>query len=289
MFALAVLLAAGCQKSAQIGHYQVPKEGPSASAKTAAATAGPDRMVAAIVPHAGVAWFFKLAGPAEAVSKHAEAFETLVKSVTFTESVEGNPQWTLPAGWKQESGGADLRFATITIPDKPPLEITVTTLPWSDDHDLEQVLSNLNRWHGQMTLAPLDTADLADQIRWVKLSDGEAIVVDYHGTLKAGGMQPPFAAAAGAMTSNQEAQVRCRLGIRQSQHRARKLPRLKRVPTPLNPICHNSHLHLRPQSNGSPRLYRRSPWRHLPSRKIRRRRKSLSALWGAAPADCCRT
>lgn len=194
--ALLILAAVvGCQKSVKIGQYQVPRGESAASAKPEQSATGPDRMVAAIAPHAGAAWFFKLSGSTDAVGKHSESFETLVKSVVFPESAEGQPQWTLPAGWTQASGGADLRFATITVSEKPPMEITVSTLPWSPERDLEELLSNLNRWRGQLTLRPLDSTDLADQIRWVKLADGEAILVDLHGTLKAGGMQPPIAAA----------------------------------------------------------------------------------------------
>ncbi len=192
--ALVLVAVAGCQKSAQIGHYQVPKES-AASAAPDESTAGPDRMVAAVVPHANAAWFFKLAGPADAVGKYADAFDALVKSVTFADSADAKPQWTLPAGWKQSSGGADMRFATLTISEKPPLEVTVTTLPWPEDHDLELLLSNLNRWRGQMTLKPLDTADLADEIRSIKLAAAEAFLVDFRGTQKAGGMPPPLAAA----------------------------------------------------------------------------------------------
>ncbi len=193
--ALLLIGVAGCQKSAQVGHYQVPKEESAASTAPDESSAGPDRMVAAIVPHAGAAWFFKLAGPADAVGKYADAFDALVKSVTFPDSADAKPQWTLPASWKQTSGGADLRFATLTISEKPPLEVTVTTLPWSPEHDLDLLLSNLNRWRGQMTLKPLDAVDLADQIHSIKLAAADAFLVDFRGTQKAGGMQPPFAAA----------------------------------------------------------------------------------------------
>ena len=194
--ALLVLLGmAGCQKPAQIGHYQVPAEESTARTNSNEQPAGPDRMLAAIVPHAGAAWFFKLAGPAGAVAKHAESFNTLIQSVSFTDD-EAKPKWTLPQGWKQTAGGADLRFATLTVSEKPPLEVTITTLPWSTERDLEQLLSNLNRWRAQMSQAPLDTADLADTIHSVKLADSEAILVDFPGTLKPGGMQPPMAAAA---------------------------------------------------------------------------------------------
>jgi hypothetical protein len=195
--AMLVLVAvAGCQKSMAIGHYQVPKEEAADRAPSGETTASPDRMVAAIVPHGVAAWFFKLAGPTDAVSKYTAAFEQLVASVTFPESAAAQPQWTLPKGWEQKSGGAEMRFATITIPDKPPLELTVTTLPWPEQGQLEQLLSNVNRWRGQMTLKPLDTVDLADQLRPVKTPAGEAMLVDFKGTLKAAAMQPPFAAAA---------------------------------------------------------------------------------------------
>jgi hypothetical protein len=55
---------------------------------------------------------------------------------------------------------------------------------------------NLNRWRKQLSLAPIELANIADAIRIVKAAAGRAILVDLAGTLKADAMQPPFAAMA---------------------------------------------------------------------------------------------
>ena len=55
-------------------------------------------MFAAIVPHGGQLWFFKLVGPTEAVRKQSDPFSALVASVHFGNDA---PQWTLPKDWKQ--------------------------------------------------------------------------------------------------------------------------------------------------------------------------------------------
>ncbi len=63
----------GCEKRPEIAHYQVAKEAVASDQSAADETAGnsepTDRMLAAIVPHDGQAWFFKLSGPEAAVSK----------------------------------------------------------------------------------------------------------------------------------------------------------------------------------------------------------------------------
>src|SRR5262245_45194496 len=104
VLAFALAAGIGCSKPAEITRYRVPKESSPAESSTTAASeqakvdANPDRMLAAIVPHGELAWFFKLSGPAEAVAKHGETFESLVKSVSFPESAEGKPTWKLPDG-----------------------------------------------------------------------------------------------------------------------------------------------------------------------------------------------
>jgi hypothetical protein len=204
----------GCQKGSEIAHYRVPKELeaslPSAEAEAGAAgpadaaqadTAPTDRMLAAIVPHADSAWTFKLAGPLEAVDQHAAEFEKLVQSVTFSDQPGGQPQWKLPAGWKQQAGNSEMRFATITMPgENPALEVTVGKVPWPAAENDQRLLMNLNRWRGQMQLKPVDAAALAENSRKLKLADGSATLIDLKGKFKAGGMTPPLAgAAAGAL------------------------------------------------------------------------------------------
>jgi hypothetical protein len=202
----------GCKKEAEITRYQVPKEKAIAAAAPSAAprestdeesktddkTPGQDRMLAAIVPQGDKAWFFKLAGQDDAVGKHAEAFESLVQSVSFPESAGGEPQWKAPDDWKRLPGN-QFRFATLAIPTEggKPLELTITTLGWQTGGPTDLVLENINRWRREISLKMLKADELETNIRKVKLEDGEAILVDLHGTLKAGGMRPPFATRPG--------------------------------------------------------------------------------------------
>jgi hypothetical protein len=169
-------------------------------------------MLAAIVPHGDTAWFFKLAGPADAVSKHGATFESLIKSVEFPESAGGKPRWSVPEGWQQKPG-SQMRFATIVLPSEAadadaksasakPLEVSVTSLPWSSKSNAEELLANVNRWRGQMQLKPLTASDLPQETKLLELSgEAKATLVDLTGHMKAGGMQPPFAGGAAKTTS----------------------------------------------------------------------------------------
>jgi hypothetical protein len=156
-------------------------------------------MLAALVPHGSEAWSFKLAGPAETVEKYTEKFDALVQTVTFADSTGGEPQWKLPEGWTQEAGGAQMRFATVKIPDsRPPLELTVAKVSWDSSGEAREILANVNRWRGQMQLSPIDEDDLADETRSLKLAaDQKAIAVDLVGRLKPTGMSPPLASKGG--------------------------------------------------------------------------------------------
>ena len=204
---VALAALAGCDKGQEIAHYQVAKEmpideRPAAGGETADNATPTDRMLTVIVPHEHQAWFFKLAGPIDAVDKQAETFESFVKTVSFSESAGGKPKWKLPEGWEEKSGGAEMRFATVTIPtDDKPLELTISMpLPWMGG-DPKELQRNVDRWRGQLQLPPAGPDDLAKDTRNLKLADGEAkseiLVVDLKGRLKAGGMTPPFANMAG--------------------------------------------------------------------------------------------
>jgi hypothetical protein len=215
---VAILLLAGCTKTAEISQYKVPREqeqkpaaadvaADAGTPETGATDAGasesppetaekPDRMLAALLPVDGNAWTFKLTGPVEAVSKHSGEFAALVKTVTFTKDPGSPPQWKLPEGWTQKAGGGPMRFATITIPGDKPLEVTVATVTWPAGGDTKSLLTNVNRWRGQMQLKEIAADQLADSVRSLKVGDGEAAVVDLLGKFKTGGMTPPFAGKA---------------------------------------------------------------------------------------------
>jgi hypothetical protein len=203
LLTLAIILLNGCERSDGISQYPIPKpesiQLPAADLadQTSPPTAGRrERMLGAILPHGEQTWFFKLSGKPDRVTDRSEPFRDFVQSVRFHK--DGTPQWTLPAGWTQQPG-ARMRFATIVVDaEEPPLELTVIALPSAAGDPVEQVLINVNRWRGQLSLPPIESAELSDESETVTLDSGlTATVVDYVGTTKPGGMTPPFAAGRG--------------------------------------------------------------------------------------------
>ncbi len=194
----------GCGEPEPIREYTVPKtdgeedsvSGMAGQTNTPGQStpAGQERMLAAMIPHGRLAWFFKLSGPDEPVENQMEGFLSLIQSVTF--SPRGTPEWKLPAKWQQE-GQSGMRFATITIPTADPaLELSVIPLPMAEDGDNEGYkLENVNRWRRQLGLAPIAKADLKDEVIELTLADSnKAMVVNLLGHKPAGMPgQPPFA------------------------------------------------------------------------------------------------
>ncbi|MBP90917.1 MAG: hypothetical protein CMJ64_30100 [Planctomycetaceae bacterium] len=188
----AILLALGCSpdtglpifQSDQIRRYQVPRAKP------------PHRMLAAIVPQGERAWFFKVSGASASLAAQSGAFETFLKSFRFGKTEDADPTWELPESWVQKEGSSGMRFATIEIPtDEAPLEMSVMALPMPPDSGL---LSNVNRWRGQIGLAPISQADLATQTKQLEVAGTTATVVDLVGKLGAS------APSAGPFTTNGE-------------------------------------------------------------------------------------
>jgi hypothetical protein len=200
--ALAPLVYVGCQRAEEITQYPVPKEesiqlpAPK-SADGMSAESRPERMLGAILAHGDQTWFFKLSGGVDRVAEKNEAFRAFVQSLRF--GADGTPQWTLPAGWTHQAGSG-MRFATVVVDAAdPPLELTVIALPTAEGDAAEQVLANVNRWRGQLALAPIDKSALPQETETLALPSGEtATLVNYVGTAKAsGGMTPPFAGGGG--------------------------------------------------------------------------------------------
>jgi len=185
---LLLLAGPGCGEGDPVRRYQAPKlatgagtdrphgMNPSGSLGTPAAT-GPQRTLAAVVPHAGRGWFFKVTGGPEAVEAHRDRFERLVASLRFK---EGTPRWDVPEGWREqpESG---MRAATFVLEADAPLELTVIPLPLPAGDPAEYVLSNVNRWRDQLGLPPLSREELPNQSRTIQLADGVATLVDLVG------------------------------------------------------------------------------------------------------------
>jgi hypothetical protein len=192
LLALAAICATlGCRPADQIQTYTVPKDAPPvASSSTAPTGESTDRMLAAILPDGDKAWFLKVVGPVATVTEQEQPINDFFAGVRPAPD-KPHPAWQLPIGW-EERAGSGMRAATIAIPASPkPLEISVTSLPWTGSPD--ETLVNVNRWRGQMQLPETDTQGLAECTHEVAAGDVKMTIADLRGRMKSGGMSPPFA------------------------------------------------------------------------------------------------
>jgi hypothetical protein len=181
--AATLLCALGCRKAEQIQTYTVPKEPMAATATDAT-----DRMLAAILPVDGQAWFFKAVGPIAEIDKHEKEINDFFSALTLSD--DGRATWKLPPSWKEEPGN-EMRIATIVIPGEKRLEMTVNKASWPGTE--ESMLANVNRWRGQLQLPPIGAKQLPDVSHTAKAGDRPITIVDMRGQFKSGGMTPPFA------------------------------------------------------------------------------------------------
>jgi hypothetical protein len=205
---------AGCRNQDEITQYTVarrevhpPKlkrsdseQGPGVRARPAVGDSseeeGQDRLLGAIAPRGATTWFFKLTGPSRLVGEEqATGFLKFLASLGFSDR---GPEWSLPEGWREEPGSG-MRYATLLIPtDESPLEMSAISLP-SGEGDVETyVLSNVNRWRGQMGLGALEQGDLEKGASKLHRKDGDIWLVEMLGRLSGQGMGTrPFAGRRG--------------------------------------------------------------------------------------------
>ncbi len=196
-----MLSLAGCQRTDAIAHYSVPHVDETVPAPD---DNGPDRMLAAIVPHEEAGWFFKLQGEKQAVAALADDFVALVKTVHF-DAKTGDADWEAPSDW-QRKPASETRFATLVIPaESGKLELSVIKLPKPEGEDRIYYLANINRWRGQMKLRPVGPEQMDSLMASLALpNDQSAVMVNLVGTsgaggMGAGGMAAPVASKAGGM------------------------------------------------------------------------------------------
>jgi hypothetical protein len=199
--AISSIFALGCGQGDQIQKYTVPKEqkaSPIAKTEPAARGEPTDRMLTAILPANGQAWFFKTVGPIAEIDRREKEIADFFSGVTLTK--DGKANWKLPEGWKEEPGN-QFRAATIVLPGDKRLEITVNAASWPGTQ--ESVLANINRWRGQLQLSPIDAKQIADVSREAKAGDRSITIIDMKGRFS-GGMTPAFAGAFGPRATGQQ-------------------------------------------------------------------------------------
>jgi len=184
---LAVGMLTGCRREEGIRVYQAPKE---PMQTLPAVNKVPAQMLAAMVIRDGKAWYFKVLGPQTAIAPHEAAFHRFLESVRF----EGdNPTWTLPDGW-QARPGSDTRFATIVLGEgaAPQLSVIPLGIPPQMAENIEQyVLANVNRWRRQVSLPPIDQAELDKQAVRMEVDGAQATIVSLKGVVGSDGVHAP--------------------------------------------------------------------------------------------------
>jgi len=83
--------------------------------------------------------------------------------------------WTLPSGWTESRASGGMRYATLKPPVAGNIDVSVITLAGPAGGEL----ANVNRWRGQIGLAPIDEAALAKARATVKAPAGTVSVYDF--------------------------------------------------------------------------------------------------------------
>jgi hypothetical protein len=169
-------------------------------------TGGSAERILGVIQHRdNTAWFYKMTGDADVVEKQKAAFVDFLKSLNFgaaaptqteisaanptgdgnmgtlltipTPAASGNrPNWQVPAGWQEVSGGQFL-VAKFTLTGDGGATAAVNVS--SSAGDGGGLAANVNRWRGQLGLQP-DTEML--QPPQIDVAGGKASVVDISGT-----------------------------------------------------------------------------------------------------------
>jgi hypothetical protein len=141
------------------------------------------RIIAAMVTTADATLFFKMRGNADLTEAQKSDFIKWVAAVCNTQTRTGPPQvaaeppqttsappikWKTPEGWT-EVAPSSMRYASFSAPaeDAGKIDISVVTFAGDGGSDAD----NINRWRGQMGLAPVDANTVTAQVAPLKTED----------------------------------------------------------------------------------------------------------------------
>lgn len=198
----------GCDPRVDVRVYDAPKTdtefvaGPMAGKSSAvpvagtanppSSTAGPRRILGAVIPMESGCYFLKATDAPETLEPLLSDFLDIVSKFAISDST-GKPAMELPSGWVMNPRN-DIAMAEFVSPsNKGSVKFTVTVLgmpsasEWTD-----YLLSNINRWRGQLKLSELDANTLPDELISVERSGSllPGYIFDAVGT-GSGGMSGP--------------------------------------------------------------------------------------------------
>ena len=168
----------------------------------------PQRILGVIQRRDDMAWFFKMTGDTDLAEQQKPAFVAFLKAVKFTTvpaqaelpsshppigdmglgapataagpiSSEGKPNWQVPAGWQEVSGGQFL-IAKFTLTGAGGATAAVNVS--SSTGEGGGLIGNINRWRGQLGLTSLSDGDVNKLVTTIDVPGGKASLVDLSGT-----------------------------------------------------------------------------------------------------------
>ena len=166
-----------------------------------------ERILGVIQRRDDMAWFFKMTGDAGLVEQQKPAFIAFLKSLNFAAapaqttlppghpaiggtgmaassaaapiSNEGKPNWQVPAGWQEVAGGQFL-VAKFMLTGEGGATAAVNVSNSAGEGG--GLIGNVNRWRGQLGLAPWSEAEVNQSVTTIDVAGGKASLVDISGT-----------------------------------------------------------------------------------------------------------
>ena len=151
---LSMLLLAGC-KDREIATYRAPKDPPPVMPGAAAGDSAPN------------------ANPMGPLSPDQSMATTAVPTATGA-----GLTWTAPSRWTAKPASAMRRGSFSVKGDGGEADLSITAFPGSTGG----LLANINRWRGQLGLAPLGEGDIAASTSSLDADELHLTVVDFAGT-----------------------------------------------------------------------------------------------------------
>jgi hypothetical protein len=183
------------------------------------------RILAAILRHEGVAWFFKMTGDDALVEKQKPAFLGFLNSVSFDSVPEAvaagggmenqalppthpplgesalaapanvsseRPTWQIPAAWREVDAGQFLMAKfMVSGSDNTQAAVNVSMSAGAGGG----LASNVNRWRGQLGLPELSEAEVTKLLTPLEALGDKAWMVDLSGTDSRSGQKARLVAA----------------------------------------------------------------------------------------------
>jgi hypothetical protein len=141
------------------------------------------RIIAAMVTTPDATLFFKMRGNADLTEAQKGDFIKWVAAICNAQTQTGPPQvavappqttsappikWTTPEGWT-EVPPSSMRYASFSAPAEDGGKIDISVVTFSGDGGSDA--DNVNRWRGQMGLAPVDANAVTSQVAALKTED----------------------------------------------------------------------------------------------------------------------